>query len=312
MASTAIFFHYFENNEVYKENLVFFLSVAYRKDLDFFVIISGLCTVSLPELENVTYMYAENKNNDFGGYIYALEKMNKAIDSYKYFIFINSSVRGPFLPKNYDRCWADYFCDLMNSETHLVGSSINILPDTSSYAQKFKDNFGYTQPYSHIQTTAYALSLTALKYLIGIGFYDIHQRLSKEEVISRYELRLSQEVKRAGWNIKSFLTKYNEIDYRGSHSDINYTSVNGDPLFRGAYFGSTAQPSELVFVKTNRNLISAPKLYWYTWIKLLSVSDKKIKNWSEYKKLKIVTFVKFFCYPIFLLRKFHQRLRLNT
>jgi len=285
MHKVAVFFHYFEINEVYKENLIFFLSAAYRQELNFFIIISGACTVDLPNYDNVKYVYTENKNNDFGGYSAVLSNFNR-IDDYSFFIFVNSSVRGPFVPSGYDGCWTELFTSKIKDETHLVGSSINILPNNSPYAQKFKLDFGYTQPYSHVQTTAYALSLSAIKHLIKIGFYNGAESLNKEDVICKYELRLSQEIKRNGMNIGCLLIGYNGIDYRLPHQEINFSSWNGDPLCKGGYFGRTARPSELVFVKTNRNLISRYQLYWYTYFTLLSIEQLEIQRWIEFKALK--------------------------
>lgn len=308
MARAAVFFHYFERDEIYKENLVFFLSVAYRRDLEFFIIISGPCSVSLPDIENVKYLQVENINNDFGGYISALEKLRGRIGDFEFFIFVNSSARGPFFSRLFDGRWVDLFCDKLASDTHLVGSSINIIHDTFPHSVRFKAYYGYRQPYSHVQTTAYALTFPAMRHLLGIGFYDVHERLSKADVICRYEIRLSQEIKRAGWNIKACLSRYNTIDYRLEHTDINFTSDNGDPLYRGAYFGSTARPRELVFVKTNRNLISAPMLYWHTLTSLLFVDEEEIRGWSEYKALRRIAIAKLYWSSRSALKKYIMRL----
>ena len=32
---TAVFYHFFEKDKIYKQNLVFFLSTAYSKNIDF-------------------------------------------------------------------------------------------------------------------------------------------------------------------------------------------------------------------------------------------------------------------------------------
>jgi hypothetical protein len=42
---------------------------------------------------NVQYFFIENKNNDFGAVI----EFNKCHKNYDYYVFVNSSVRGPFL-----------------------------------------------------------------------------------------------------------------------------------------------------------------------------------------------------------------------
>lgn len=284
--SSAVFYHYFEANETYKENFIFFLSVAYSRDIDFYIIISESCSVDLPKINNITYIHTINKNNDFGGYSLALQSL-KTLDNYEFYIFINSSSRGPFVHWNHRDSWTRLFTSRLKNDVHLAGSSINILPLHTKISELFKQRFDYSPPFSHVQTTAYALSSTALKHLINIGFYSENKVLSKEEVICSYELRLSQEIKKNGWNIKCcLLQKYNEIDYRTPHKDPNFSSRNGDPLYRGAYFGRTATPFELIFIKTNRDLISNPKLLLYSYLSLIRPKQPEISQWSEFKTLK--------------------------
>ena len=96
MSSTVVVYHYFERDAIYRNNLIYFLSVGILESVDYFIMISGECTVDLPNRKNVTYVRIENWNNDFGGYINFFKIASS--DKYEFFIFINSSVRGPFLP----------------------------------------------------------------------------------------------------------------------------------------------------------------------------------------------------------------------
>lgn len=283
---SAVFYHYFEANETYRENFIFFLSVAYSRNTDFYIIISESCSIDLPKLDNITYIHTINKNNDFGGYSLALQKL-KTLDDYEFYIFINSSTRGPFVNWNYRDCWTTLFTSRLKGDVHLAGSSINVLSPHTKISEVFKQRFDYSPPFSHVQTTAYALSSTAIKHLVNIGFYSENNTLSKEEVICSYELRLSQEIKKNGWNIECcLLQKYNEIDYRTPHTDPNFSSQNGDPLYRGAYFGRTATPLELIFIKTNRDLISNPKLLLYSYRSLIQSKQSEISRWNEFNALK--------------------------
>ena len=53
----------------------------------------------LPKLpSNARYVHHENACYDWGTFGWALFKFSSVLDAYKYFIFMNSSVRGPFLP----------------------------------------------------------------------------------------------------------------------------------------------------------------------------------------------------------------------
>ena len=257
---TLVFYHYFEANQQYKDNLIYFLSTAYREDLDFIIIIADNCSIQLPTIDNIQYFHTINNNLDYGGYAAAIKNNIQIIKNYKYFIFINSSVRGPFLPNYLNYNWSHSFISLLEKNVHLAGTTINIIPEENLLSKKFASKYNYPAPFSHVQTTAYALTQQAIQYLIDIGFYDTNSIINKDDIVVEYEIRLSQEIKKCGWNIKCFLPEYNLIDYRNSHHDINLTSHNGDPLNDNAYFGRTAHPLELVFIKTNRNMLSKLEL----------------------------------------------------
>lgn len=303
-----VFFHYFESDIFYRENLIFFLSVAYREDLDFVVIISGECSVNLPEFFNVVYIFTENKNNDFGGYVIALDSCRNRMDDYDFFIFVNSSVRGPFVANERGMSWVESFTRNFNENVALVGSSIAILERDSLISQHLRRFYSFAPPYSHVQTTAYALTSGAMKHLIKTGFYDFHERLDKLDVICRYEIGLSQEIIKAGWDMKACLSKYNDIDYRSAHSDINPTSRQGDALYRRAYFGKTAAHRELVFVKTNRRIISPIKLIFVTFLELLRVTNSSVRNWGEYRKLRSDYMLKILLLPLSEVKKAVDRI----
>ncbi len=279
-----VFFHYFEMDQNYKDNLIYFLSVAYTKSVQFVIVISGECTIDLPHLENITYIFTENKNNDFGGYVTALSNL-KNLDGYKYFIFVNSSVRGPFLSNYFESNWVELFTSRMNNDVHLVGTSINILPVNSTISKMFKNKYAYKEPYSHVQTTAYALSYKAIRHLIKIGFYDVTEKLSKNDVICEYELRLSQEIKNNGWNMSCILAHYDAIDYRKFHSNINFPTKQGNINSGGSFFGRNAHPTEIVYIKTNTSMISRLELSSHTYYNLLNNTNPLSKNWAERNKL---------------------------
>lgn len=272
-SSTVVVYHYFERDLTYKNNLIYFLSVGILKEVDYFILISGDCTVPLPDWPNVTYIKTENWNNDFGGYIKFFQVA--PIDSYEFFVFINSSVRGPFLPSYFNSRWVNVFTDRLCGDVHLVGASINILPESATHTRRFSAIYGYEPPFVHAQTTAYALSAAAVRYLIEIGFYGVERTLTKKEVIVHYELRLSQEIIRHGWNVGSFLPGYEGLNYRElSMTYPNVSSRNGDVLFEGAFYGRTLSPAEAMFVKVNRNMISESDLNSCTFTSLLSHSHQ--------------------------------------
>jgi hypothetical protein len=283
----AVFFHYFEADETYRDNLVFFLAVAHRTDADFFVILAGECTVDLPDLPNVTYVEVENRDHDYGGYVAALADPRRR-EGYDLFVFVNSSVRGPFLPVAHRGSWLDLFARGLADGVHLVGSSITIPPPDPYYplAEKARRTYGFEGPLSHVQTTAYALSGEALRRLVDRGFYDREPSPTKGDLVCKYELGLTQEILAKGWRVRCFLPEYNAIDYARPHDDVNFSSATGDPLFRGAFFGRTLHPRELVFIKTNRNLLSESELASHTFCALAAAGEPSWGPWEEATRLR--------------------------
>ncbi|MEK0428395.1 MAG: hypothetical protein RL001_922 [Pseudomonadota bacterium] len=210
--------------------------------------------MELPQAENIAYVFTENKNNDFGGYCAVINDAGWRED-YDYYVFVNSSVRGPFLLSSdrHER-WVDRFTAPLSEDVGLVGSTINILSPRSSISKLYSSLFGDAPSYSHVQTTVYGMTPAVLRHLVSIGFYAENECLPKDNVICRYELKLSQEILRAGRNLKCQLPEYNTVDYRAKHTDINPTSWYGDPALKNAYFGRTIHPYEAIFIKTNRGL----------------------------------------------------------
>ncbi len=104
--------------------------------LELVLVISGhLCSVDLPSASNVLVLHVDDSVTDFGVYTDALEAMGITIEAqgwkllFKYFIFINSSCRGPFLPSYASMLhWTDPFTSKITAEVKLVGPSIHFIP----------------------------------------------------------------------------------------------------------------------------------------------------------------------------------------
>jgi len=152
----ATIYHYYELNETYKDNFVYFLNTSIVEEIEYFFYISGSCSIKLPKLSNVQYINIANKNNDFGAVVeFSRDKRSFNFDAY---IFVNSSVRGPFMPSYYSFNWYEIFISKLSTNIAMVGSSINLLPEDALISDYFKKKFSFDPPYIHVQTTAYALS----------------------------------------------------------------------------------------------------------------------------------------------------------
>jgi len=285
----AVFYHYFEKNDFYRDNLVYFLSTGYLENIDFYIVISGNCSIkNLPERENIFYINAPNLNFDFGGHAAGINFMRAKYSSYKNYIFINSSVRGPFLNPHSDTPWIDIFINKFSNNTHLVGSSINIPLEGTPEVQRFIDLFpNYESSCAHVQTTAYAMTEEAFNHLLSIDFYNTTILLSRIDVICMYEIRLSQEILRNNWTLECLLPEYNLIDYQSKIIDKSpVLGGNEGAIDKGVFFGRTVSPTEILFIKVNRDSISDLDLYSYTYTGLLRRNNSSIMPWIETKFLE--------------------------
>lgn len=244
---TICLYAYYEKNEQYKENLLHFLKYGLNKYSDFLFIINGKCTVKIPYLSNVKIVTRANEGYDFGAWTEGVNFIN--IDNYDYFIFLNTSVRGPYL-KTKNKPWQYQFTDLITHDTKLVGTTINVC---TMNLYKLKD-LGFEPPYTHVQSQMFAMDKECLNFIKNKIFVPHNPRHNFQDVIMMKEVAMSQYVLQNGWNINCLLPLYQNIDYRKVNSDFNHTSFAGDPSFKGAYFGKTYGTHDVIFIKTNRDV----------------------------------------------------------
>ena len=255
---TLIVYHFFHKDESYLENLQHFLLMGYTTQNDYCILIAGETHAALPQASNIKYIKVENINNDYGGYCQLFSDHLTEIDQYEYYIFINSSVRGPFLLPGSNETWLEKYLQKLDAHTGLVGGTICILDPKQYHSIRYRKKWGGNSS-THIQTMSYGMHKDTLRYLISSGFYDKKPKLPKDEVIEDYEIRLSQLVLEKSLNLKCLLPEYNQVNYVAPHQDINIRSVAGDPCAIHSYFGRTLSPFEAMFVKTNRGIY--PDIY---------------------------------------------------
>ena len=252
--SILCIYAYYEKNSEYRDNLRYFLKHGVNDSADFVFVINGNCTLNIPSKPNITVIRRENAGYDFGAYTAAIDHFFKEdnIQHYDYFFFLNTSVRGPFLPSySRHRLWQDAFIDMLRGDVKMVGTTINIL---TTPLQFFEDK-GIRIPYSHVQSQMFAMDKECFEYLHPLIFADDATHLEFGDVVEQKEIAMSQYVLQNGWNINCVLPKYRDLDYRTLDADINPSSIDGDPSFAGKYFKGTYTPNDVIFIKTNRDLL---------------------------------------------------------
>ena len=243
---------YYEKNEEYKENLIYFLQNGLLEYVDYYIIINGECTVDIPNLNNIIVLKRENKGFDFGAWSYCINQLTK---QYDYYVFLNTSVKGPYLTEediNNNITWLDKFLVLFNNEDiKMVGTTISILNISNNnylnyIISSYKNNYKYNEPYAHVQSMFFILNNEGLKYLLSQNFFNeelLNNYYDINELIVDYEVRLSQLILLNNWNINSIVPKYQNIDYRKQIDTIPHET----PFTR----------EELIFLKN---------ISWYSYL----------------------------------------------
>lgn len=187
----------------------------------------------------VKCIYRENIGFDFGGWSDALLKEN-LYRNYDSFIFVNSSVIGPFTPSYFKGKWTDIYLEPLNESMRLFGSTINSM-------RKPTEN-------SHVQSYIFSMERETLEYLIQEGIFTTssYAKTLYEAVLYK-EIRMSRLICAKGWNIGSLLPYYNGVDFTfRSKSPAEYGIPFLDDVMYPRYRGELWNEHQLVFIKGNR------------------------------------------------------------
>ena len=187
----------------------------------------------LPTLpSNAHYIQHESECSNFGTFGWFLSKNITDINLYKYFIFMNGSIRGPFLITFFyenNVWWYTVFTTRLNNEVKLVGPTISCKPKV--HVQ------GYLMATDRIGFDLFTNSQN--------GIFHCHDR--KHGGVFDSEITASQLLLQANYQIASLQMKYEGWDFRKKQTKhCNYLANIG---FRDKTTGSISHdPYELVFV----------------------------------------------------------------
>lgn len=222
---------------IYNERVIQFINncVFYDENVDFVIISNNDSTFESPKY--VKQIYRNNIGYDFGGWSDVLLKDN-LYKNYDQFIFVNSSVIGPFISVGYSYNWTRIYLDELKDNIKLFGSTINTIGD----------------PYkAHVQSYIFAMDKDTVEYLIKCDIFSTNYAKTFEEAVWNKEVLMSRKIIENGWNIGSLLKHYNGVDFTFKNkkpAEYNLTFL-GDimyPLYRGIWWDE----HDLVFIKGNR------------------------------------------------------------
>lgn len=195
-------------------------------------------TISKDGDSKIYWLKRPNRSQCFGGYS---ESVRKIPDTYKYRFFINSTMKGPFLPPSHspDDHWTQCFIRKFNDDVAMVGSTINVVPET------------------HVQSMMMAVDARALKVLIDKGIlFSEDIIVPKRQLIDEHEIEGSQVVLKAGYNIDCMVAAFQNVDWRKPTVHRFDEGINHDLWRKNGYYGRTLHPYETVFFKSSIKEVS--------------------------------------------------------
>lgn len=193
---------------------------------------------------NILKLHRHNLGYDFGAWSDAIQclKLDKRKKGFK-LILINDTVRGPFVhwfhQKNSNCSWTKIFTDMITEEVKLVGTTVNVCPDPKLY--------GTWNP--HVQSML--LATDEVGFAIGMKARVFTVNSDKFTVIARCEVGFSREIMACGYNLDCLAPLIHGYDFRSPEKCLLRL---GDVQYEGAYFGTSLNPYDVVFFKTNRGI----------------------------------------------------------
>lgn len=247
---TLIMYVLANDNEVSESNFRFFLQhgVSDRPSFHFIVIVQegpGLKELQLDQLQlppNVRVLSHANKCLDIGTVGWLLyESRQVQIADYRFFIWLNSSVRGPFLPTWANSTeWPALFTSQINDDTKLSGTVVS--------CAGIVDEFLGKRETPHLQAYVMATDAIGLQIMKQAAVLECYERYT--EIIYHGELGASLSILNAGFNIHSTMLRYRGVDWRKpENSNCNRQLAPSVPGFND---GISLDPLEAVFVKVKQ------------------------------------------------------------
>jgi hypothetical protein len=241
MNKTLVCYCYYEQNDVCIENLLFFIKNGIINSPKYFyiMIVNGeKISAQIPNYNNIRILNRQNRyhiGGDFRGWSQALETVK--IQDFKYYIFLNSTVRGPFIPRYIPNSmtWLELFTNKLTNKIKLVGPTVN-----------YQTRFGFKP---HIQSSFFCTDITGLNLLIKNNIFT-NFGFRRDDIIKNHELKITKVILDDGYDFFAFQLSENINHHKFVNGD--YKNLNGDIQYPEKYYGITLNPLEIIFIKTNR------------------------------------------------------------
>jgi hypothetical protein len=212
--------------------------IFYDENIDYVVICNDKnITFEVPSY--VKKIQRDNIGFDFGGWSEALltENLYKHYDN---FIFVNSSVIGPFLKADFKGKWTDVYLNGLVDNVKLFGTTINTIDDPLTK--------------SHVQSYIFSMKRETLEYLIECEIFSItNYAKNMGEAVWNKEVLMSRKVIENGWNIASLFSHYKDVDFTFTNKlPEQYPLLFLNDIMYSHCRNTLWNEYDLVFIKGNR------------------------------------------------------------
>lgn len=248
----ACIYAYYEKTRDYLDNLAYFLRHGVDDEIDYVFVVNGSCSLRFPERPNIKVILRENSGFDFGGHSAGVASLDR---DYDYYVFLNATCRGPFLPPYVRMHWSEPFLDLMNEKVHLCGASIAVQYNTDWIPYFTATHAWPRQYYPAVESYFFVLSRTGLDIALAAGIFSPRDERGYWDVVFRREIGLSISILSKGYNIDCLIPEMHGVDYRNCFANFNPSHFT--PTGAGSCFGRSLHPYEVVFIKQNRSILDA-------------------------------------------------------
>eukprot|EP00884_Botryococcus_braunii_P023615 jgi/Botrbrau1/9938/Bobra.0012s0035.1 len=219
--------------------------------------------------QHVRFFAHPNSCYDWGTFWWLLGSGHVAPLRYKFFIMVNSSVRGPYLPSYLPKNlpWHRLLTSRLVGDVHMAG------PVVSCEGSPWRGNAsGEWRRNPHIQSYSIAMDEVGLEVLRRDGNVTACHS-DRWDAIWHYELGAALAILSAGYNIQSLLQRYQGVDWRlrenwGCNQGIN-------PTGQDAFDGVTLSPYEVLFVKAKESLVLSAQT--------ITIEAVKLESWLDWE-----------------------------
>lgn len=205
-----------------------------------FIINSTDDAIQLPQMPaNVRVLRRENIGFDFGAWsdgLFLEDNYNK----YSNYIFINSTVAGPFMPKDSKKLWPELFLERLSDTVKLVGTTINACGLGTFHINETP----------HIQSMMFACDSSTVQFLIGRKiFVSKLDNITRDDLVRNHEIRMSRVIIESGFNIQGLMRRYTSVDFRIPYIYIPRIWIGNINTRPETIKRHLRDPFEVVFVK---------------------------------------------------------------